>query len=332
MAALETRMIDYLQSITGEPPDLQRAAAGRESGLPLFLRERYRIHTIRLFGKKCLLALEAADWEPGSPAEYGSHANILRETLGEPVVIVIPSIASYARNRMVHAGVPFIVPGSQLFLPFLMVDLRERFARIQPAAGKSLTPATQCILLYHLLRESLNGIPLREIAGKVGYSAMMISRAKDEMEAAELCQAIPSGRSMVLEFQGKGPSLWQRAEPILSSPIRKIRWIRWDQPGYPGVVAGLTALSSRTMIEDDRLPTWALLHDVYRANLEMGVFRACPSSDDANVQLESWNYNPVLLGGSEAVDSLSLYLSLRDSADARVQQQIQQLVAEVKWA
>lgn len=332
MAALETRVIDYLQSITGEPPDLQPANGNRAASLPLFLRERYRIHTIRLFGKKCLLALETPDWDPGSPAEYGSHANILNEKLGEPVVIVIPSIASYARNRMVHAGVPFIVPGSQLFLPFLMVDLRERFARIQPATGKSLTPATQCILLFHLLRESLDGIPLREIAAKVGYSAMMISRAKDEMEAAELCQAIPNGRSMVLEFGGKGPSLWQRAEPFLSSPIRKIRWIRWDKPGYPAVVAGLTALSRRTMIEDDRLPTWALLHDVYRANLEMGLFHGCPSSDEANVQLESWGYNPVLLGGSESVDPLSLYLSLRDSADDRVQQQLQELIGEVEWA
>ncbi|MEO8614821.1 MAG: hypothetical protein ABI600_06755 [Luteolibacter sp.] len=332
MAALETRLIDYLQSITGEPPDLQRVAVERAAGLPLFLRERYRIHTIRLFGKKCLLALEATDWESGSPAEYGSHANILHEKLGEPVVIVIPSIASYARNRMVHGGVPFIVPGTQLFLPFLMVDLRERFARIQPAAGKSLTPATQCILLFHLLRESLDGIPLREIAGKVGYSAMMISRAKDEMEAAELCRAISAGRSMVLEFSGKGRSLWQRAEALLSSPVRKIRWIRWDQPAYPAVVAGLTALSRRTMIEDDRLPTWALMHDVYRANLEMGVFRGCPSSDDANVQLESWGYNPLLLGGSEAVDSLSLYLSMRDSADERIQQQLKQLIGEVNWA
>lgn len=331
MTELGTRLIDYLQSMTGEPPDLQRAHPDRtvDLSLPLW---RYDLYTVRLFGKKCLLALESPVREPASPAEYGSHAKLLHETLGEPVVIVIPSIASYARNRMVRICVPFIVPGSQLILPFLMVDLRERFARIQPAAGKPLTPATQCILLFHLVRESLDGIPLREIAGKVGYSAMMISRAKDEMEVAGLCQAIPSGRSMVLEFQGKGPSLWQRAEPLLSSPIRKIHRIHWDQPGYSAVVAGLTALSRRTMIEDDRLPTWALPHDVYRTNLEMGVFSACPNSDEINVRLESWNYNPLLLGGSESVDSLSLYLSLRDSADDRVQQQTQQLVAEVEWA
>ena len=137
---------------------------------------------------------------------------------------------------------------------------------------------------------------------------------------------------MVLEFDGKGASLWERAVPFLSSPIRKIHWIRWDKPSYPAVVAGLTALSRRTMIEDDRLQTWALPHDVYRANLERGLFRGCPSSDEASIQLESWNYNPLLLGGSESVDSLSLYLSLRDYADDRVQQQLQKLIGDVKWA
>lgn len=332
MASLEKRLDDYLKSISGEPSDLRPVAADRVSGLPLFLRERYRIHTVRLFGKKCLLAIEAPDWDPGSPAEYSSHANALNEKLGEPAVIVIPSIASYVRNRMVQAGVPFIVPGSQLFLPFMMVDLRERYARIHMPSGKPLTPATQCILLYHLLRESLDGIPLREIAGKVGYSAMMISRAKDEMKAAELCGATSRGRSMMLEFDGEGQSLWERAVPFLSSPIRKIRWIRWDKPCYPAVVAGLTALSRRTMIEDDRLPTWALPHDVYRANLEKGVFRGCSSSDEASIQLESWNYNPNLLGDNESVDSLSLYLSLREYADDRVQQQAQKLIGKVKWA
>jgi hypothetical protein len=33
------------------------------------------------------------------------------------------------RKRLVREGVPFIVPGAQMFLPMLMVDLRERFSK-----------------------------------------------------------------------------------------------------------------------------------------------------------------------------------------------------------
>ena len=329
--ALEKRLIDYLESIAGIQPDLQRDAAERSRGLPLFLRERYGLRSLRIFGRKCLLALETPDWEPGSPAEYASHAQALQGKLGEPIALVISKIPSYARNRMVQAGVPFIVPGSQLFLPSMMVDLRERFSPSPITPGKRLTPATQCILLYHLLRESIAGVPLREIAEKVGYSAMNLSRAKDELETAGLCETGRQGRSVVLDFQERGPALWIKALPLLSSPVRKSYWVDWPQVGYPSIPAGLTALSQRSMLEDDRLPTYALPQESYRLNLEKGLFHGCPGPSEANVQLEAWSYNPLLLGGKEGVDSLSLILSLRDSADERVQQQLETLIEEVNW-
>lgn len=332
METLEKQLTDYLESITGIRPDLQREGAERSRGLPLFLRERYGLRSLRIFGRKCLLAIEAPDWEPGSPSEYSSHAQALQDTLGEHVAIVLPRIPSYARNRMVQAGIPFIVPGSQMFLPSMMVDLRERFGTPPAAPGKRLTPAAQCILLYHLLREPLEGVPLRSIAEKVGYSAMNLSRAKDELEAADLCSTGRHGRSLVLEFPNRGHALWLKALPFLSSPVRKSHWIDWKKAGYPAIRAGLTALSHRTMIEDDRIPTFALLQETYRLNLEKGLFHGCPSPSEANVQLEAWSYNPLLLGGEKDVDPLSLILSLRHSADERVQQQLEILIGEVRWA
>src|SRR5690606_18821507 len=113
---------------------------------------------------------------------------------------------------------------------------------------------------------------LRGIAEKVGYSAMNLSRAKDELEAADLCQTGRQGRSVVLEFPGRGAALWEKALPLLSSPVRKSHWVAWENVGYPAVPAGLTALSRRTMIEDDRIPTYALPQENYRQNLERGLF------------------------------------------------------------
>lgn len=332
MPSLQQRLIGYLQAITGDAPDLQCAAGDRVAGLPLFLRERYRIHGVRLFGKKLLLALENQKFEKASPAEYGSHARTMHEKIGEPVIIVIPAIPSYVRNRMVQAGVPFIVPGNQMFLPFIMVDLRERFGRVPAAPGGAFTPAAQCIFLYHLLRQSLAGGSLRNIAEKVGYSPMMMSRAKNELEAAGLCESVRQGRSLVLEFHGHGPSLWKRALPFLSSPVQRSHWVKWPCVGYPAVKSGLTALSRYSMIEDDRIPTYALPRENYRINLERGLFHGSPGPSEADVQLEAWAYNPLLLGTSECVDPLSLYLSLRDSADERVRQQLETLIGEVEWA
>lgn len=332
MQALETRLADYLGVITGTRPDIRPDAVERASGLPLFLRERYGLRSLRIFGRKCLLALEDERWEPGTPSEYSSHVRALQDALGEPVAIVIARVPAYARNRLVQAGVPFIVPGSQLFLPSMMVDLRERFHSAPVTPGKRLTPAAQCVLLYHLLRESLDGVPLGEIAGKAGYSAMDLSRAKDELEAAALCRAGRRGRSVILEFKAAGADLWQAALPLLSSPARKSHWVDWPDIRHPAIPAGLTALSRRSMIEDDPIPTYALDRETYRHHLENGVLHGSPGPSEANARLEVWSYDPLLLGDKDGVDPLSLILSLRHSADERVQQQLDTLIQEVKWA
>jgi hypothetical protein len=70
MTNFKERLLNYLETLSGERADL---AAEAGSALPLFLRERNAIFSTRLFGRKSLLALEAKDWEIGSPGEYGKH-------------------------------------------------------------------------------------------------------------------------------------------------------------------------------------------------------------------------------------------------------------------
>lgn len=328
MNPLRQRLLDHLESITGERP---RLSSGHGDRLPLYLREHYEFVTAQLFGRRFVMALENEDWDTGSPGEYEKQSTALSSQLGEPVVLVLPVIPSYARNRMVRLGIPFIVPGSQLFLPMVMMDLRERFAQTKPKRGKALTPAAQCLVLYHLQKSPLEEIPLREIAPKIGYSPIMVTKAKDELEAAELCTTLRQGRAITLAFAAQGRKLWKQALPLLSSPIKKIHWIRWDQPAYPALKAGITALSRLTSISDDPIPTYALPSVTFQANLEKGTFTGCQGPEDATVRMEAWSYNPMRLGDSQMVDPLSLYLSLSDSADDRVQQQTEILIDQIKW-
>jgi hypothetical protein len=328
MPPLKERLLDYLETLSVERPDLAVEAA---SALPLFLRERYAIYSTRLFGRKSLLALEAEDWEGGSPGEYRTHSKALRAMLGEPVVLVLPILPSYARNRMVQMGIPFIVPGSQTFIPNRLIDLRERFPQPSPKRRETLSPAAQCTVLYHLLREPLDKTPLKVIGQKVHYSPMMMTKVKDELEATEICETVRSGRSMCLDFMVKGRSLWERVQPQLTSPVKKTRWVQWEKPGYPALLAGISALSLRTMIADDRLPTYALPLQAFHDFLEGGTFTGCRDAENATARIEIWFYDPLLLGDSRMVDPLSLYLSLRNSADERVQQQLERLFEEVRW-
>jgi hypothetical protein len=328
MKNLKERLLSYLETLSGTRPDLSSEKA---AALPLFLRERYKVFSTRLFGRRYLLALEVEGWESGSPGEYAKQVESMRRTLGAPVVLVLRVLPSYARNRMVQMGTPFIVPGNQIFLPERVVDLREHFPQPRAKRRETLSPAAQCTVLYHLLRAPLNGISLKAISRQVEYSQMMLTKVKDELEAAGICKAVQSGRSLVLEFASQGLSLWELAKPRLTSPVKRTRWVRWKNPGPPALLAGMSALSRRTMITDDRLPTYALPLSAFQDLLEKGVCVGCRDAEHATASLQVWSYNPRLLGDETLVDPLSLYLSLRAAGDERIEQQLEQLIQEVKW-
>ena len=56
MTSLKDRLLNYLETLSGERLDLSTEP---DSALPLFLRERYAIFSTLLFGRKALLAVEA---------------------------------------------------------------------------------------------------------------------------------------------------------------------------------------------------------------------------------------------------------------------------------
>lgn len=318
----------YLETISGVSPHLQPLEVSR---LPLFLRNRYQFYSTELFGRPWCLAQEDESWDPCSAGEYEKQAESLRPLLKAPVVFILPALPSNTRNRMVQKGIPFIVPGSQAFLPGAIADLRERFAKPHGKGRTSLSPTAQLALLYHLEREPLSGLALKSIAEKLHCSAMMISKVKDELEEAGLCEVERVGRSVALKFSAANRALWNLAQERLISPVQKTRWVQWKKPGYPALLSGISALSRRTMIADDRLPTYALGPRMLESWLEKGTVTGCADSEQATASIEVWSYEPKLLGNNESVDPLSLYLSLRYSPDERVHQQLERLIEEALW-
>jgi DNA-binding MarR family transcriptional regulator len=326
---------NYLEMLSGTSPHLEPLQVAH---LPLFLRNRFSFFSSELFGRPWCLALEDESWDSGSAGEYEKQAQTLRPLLKASVVFVLSALPSNARNRMVQKGIPFIVPGTQAFLPGALVDLRERFPKPSEKGRTSLSPTAQLSLLYHLEREPLSGMPLRNIAEKLHCSAMMLSKVKDELEEAGICEVERVGRSMALKFSAANRDLWNLAQNRLTSPVKKVRWVQWKTPGYPALLAGdsamlsgISALSRRTMLAADRLPTYALGPKMLESWLEQGTMIGCPDAEQANAKIEVWAYEPKLLGDNEAVDPLSLYLSLRYNADERVHQQLEKLIEEIKW-
>jgi hypothetical protein len=327
---LQTALVDYLVAIAGDRPWLEPVARERVSKLPIFLREKYRLIQADLFGRKAFLAIQKeAPLEP-SPTDYSHDAKALKQLLAADVVLVIANVPSYIRNRLVQRHVPFIVPGTQMFLPMMMIDLREQYPTRGWRPKELLSPVAQVTVIFHLTRGPLTGFPLGQIAEKLHYSAMAISKAQEELQRTGICEVERSGKALFLRFNGNRADVWRNAERSLSTPVKRTQWVRWGQGSQrTALKSGLTALSTYTMLADESIPTYAMRDRHIVEALREGELIGCRTREDAEVRMESWTYDPALLSNDgNTADPCSVYLSLRNSVDERIQKELRTLMEE----
>lgn len=299
--------------------------------LPLVVRERYRPLSVRLFGSDWLLLLEDEAWETGTPTEYSGHVALVAKVAAtERVAVVLHALTATVRNRMVKMRVPFIVPETQVFLPLSMVLLKELHGAKRPTGGH-LSPVAQALVLMQIERGGLSELSSKEIAPMLEYSTGAISLAVSELEDKRLCNTSRAGKSLRIAFPGETRDLWEKALPLLRTPVRKRCWVRWRMPPEFAVFAGISALSRLGNLADDAIPTMALADADYQRLVKQREHAEPVEQWDADVQLEIWRYHPRPLAKQGIADQLSLYLSLKDSPDERVQAELTGLMEQMVW-
>jgi hypothetical protein len=301
------------------------------AALPLHLRERYRLFRTDLFGREWVLALEGEGWEAGTPSEYRNQAQQIEHAAGIPVVLVLPSIPATVRNRMVQMNIAFLVPGTQVFVPLYIINLQERYGDSLQKRKKPLGPTAQVMVLYQIRRGGLEVLSSKQIAKTLGYSEMAIVKARAELETHRLCASRRYGKEVRLECDLPSRQLWERALPLLRTPVVKRHWCHVMKPLPSAKVAGISALASRGNLADEPIPTHAMEKKIFQKRLEQDVIHGCPHREDANIRVETWTYAPALLTDKPAVDPLSLFLSLRDDPDERVQTELTVMMEGLSW-
>ena len=334
MARIMDVLRDHLDKITGHPVALD-AARSVAAHLPIFLGSRYDFFRCRLFERDRLLAVWKGATRPGV-GELRSHAERMSTDLSEEPVLVLPKLESYERQRLLDWGVPFLVPGSQTYIPQAMIDLRDsRRGLLSYPGGRSgsLSPPAQLMLLYHLYFGSDGLASLSGWADRLGYSAMSMSRARSELAERDLCETIRHGRRLMVLFPDSKADLWQKARSMLFSPVQqRFAAASPDRECIPLALSGLSALAHYSGIGPGRIKTWALSGGQFRRAQRVGQVQLHPLAEEGDVLLEKWKYTPTLLSGIEGVaDRLSVCLSMRDDPDERVQAAIREVEESMAW-
>ena len=275
----------------------------------------------------CLFLLDQAA-HPTTPATIRKHIfEVLKRWDGE-VLYVAAGIDSARRKQLIDQKVPFVAPGNQVYLPMLGIDLREHFKSVR-GAGESLSPAAQAAFLHILQHPDKGAHSPREMAEHLGYAAMSMSRAFDQLESAGLGRGSRAGKRRLMEVAGAKSDLWEKALPLLRSPVVESMPLPRDL--LEGPAAGLAALSSYTSIAEPRMPVIAVSAATWRPVRNKFVHEQQGVTGAPLVEVEAWTYPPNAVVDGPIVDRLSLFLSLKGTTDERVEAALDELLAGMKW-
>lgn len=327
MNYLIRQFANYLHDTMGITVKVQHWDGYRS--LPVFMHGLYDFYTVRMLDESCLLLISRIETAT-TPATIRKHYDITRRKWTGPVIVVKRAMASNSRQRLVEFKVPFVVPGNQLYLPDVGLDMREHFRKIREM-GKLFSPSTQVVMLRILLCRNYGPFTFTQLANMLPYAQMTIKRACDEIAQAELGVLNMRGRERELRFEKTGRELWEAALPLLRNPVHREVTVVLPPDAIAGLEAGITALSRYSMISASMPLILAVSSEAWKIARQNPQVHEMACEDESTHRLEIWRYDPTLLSTGTTVDLLSLFLSLQETGDERVEAALDKMMENMQW-
>jgi len=297
--------------------------------LPFFLQDIYDVFQVRLLNEEFIILASKNDSEL-TPATIHKHIDIVSQQLKMKAVFVHSIISSFNRKRLIEHKVSFVIPGNQMYLPDLGIDLREYFIK-KRAKTVILGPSTQTVILYALTQRMTEPLTPTQLAEELGYSRMTMTRSLDEIESAELAEVSVVGRKRLVNFDKNRRNLWEKVLPHLKTPVRENIWLKTLIDELPVYQAGLTALACHSMLIPPKRQVYAAFVKDWKDIKRKYPHEIISYPDEAKCELEVWGYSPGLFANGKIVDQFSLYLSLRDIKDECVESAMEEMMEGIEW-
>jgi hypothetical protein len=317
MKQLET----YFYKQIGVKIKLMRVLKSELNKLPVYLRNSYEFYTCTIFEREILFGVKDAE-DNNTADQYKKQNDIIVNTLNLPLVFVFENIAAYNRKRLIEKKVSFIVPGKQMYIPFLILDLKE-YKHVQKVEAQKLFPAAQCLFIHGLLNTKTDHMNFQQLAKELGYGKMTITRAANTLSGFNLCR-IEGNRNKTLVFE-RNKDTWQKALPYLINPVEKQFGLETDIDEDGIFLSCNKALSHYTNLNDMSPKCYAVAKEVFKRLLNKGKMKI-HDGIDSDVYIQIWKYNPGILTADMFVDPLSLYLIFRDEQNERIESEFAKLI------
>ena len=312
---------DYLQDMLGFSAALRPWPEA--AFLPRYLSAGREFFLLDIAGEECLLIkTKAASFRLSA---FRKQLSKLPDGAPENIVLCFDALSAHQRKALIGCGLSFLVPGSQLYLPFLGAMLQER-AKPLRTAPERLSPTGQFLLLHYIYNMCSKSATKAQIAKVTKLSPMNVTRAVQELSLLGLLTVERAGRCDRVTPAAVGYLLYQRAKPFLIDPVQKRMSIKWTSALTNFPFAGESALAQRSMLNDPEVECRAIGRKELKTLSDIELVDPAWSVETTYLQVEVWRYDPRPLANQGCVDLISLSLTFQDQKDERIAQAVDDMM------
>ena len=283
--------------------------------LPIYIAGSYDFHTAYIGNRRCIM-LTSTEELATLPA-LKKQIEKIQQIDNVPVVFELVTVSNYRRKSLIENNISFITT-KQVFLPFIGTMLTDERSP-QKLTGKFVYSTQQLFLLY--LYSKKKRLYISEAGKVLPFTAMTLTRAVKQLEATDLFLIAKDGVNKFIESKYNRYELFEKAEVYLTTPVRKAGYIDKTLVTENMVFAGETALSEKTMLNPNRIVTYAISEKDYDKTLLTEEL----IDPDEQVRLELWAYNPKQFSEDNSADDISVILSFGDTNDERLEEAVDEL-------
>ena len=320
--------IQYIQRVFSDVFKIENLAI---QNLPIYLTDKFDFMYFDLYENTYILAEYKEKQDLFIENIEKDITQIKRLTNRDPV-FVFNWLRLTQRENLIKNKISFVVPETQIFIPYPPIYLTESEAR-EKTATDEFKKSTQVVFAY-LLLNNVDNINAHRLAERLGYSVPTMNRALNELVDKGLLIQNSNGTRKKYLIPNKR-DYWEFGKKFLFNPVSgsylflKERVNMDDNRLYK---SGDTALSEYSDDFDEDInheKHYACHSKVFSEMHNNNYLKSIEFSMRSFVLLESFAYDPALLSKDDKIDPVSLYAQYRDKNDERVEMAFDKIFEEI---
>ena len=328
------KLKEYIHQILGKDLEINELPKGYSNKLPFIFKNNFNFYITHLHNHELIL-VQVNKEDVFNAAQLRQQVVAIQKVLDKRIIIVTEDITAINRKRLIDQKISFIVPGKQMFLAELLIDIQDFNKDKAFQKEFLLLPSAQLILLYQILHkeDNLSQYTFKELAEKFQYTQMGITKAIENLKRLAIVQVVGTKEKNIV-FENDVQKLWKSIEKRLINPVFKTVYVD-EKPTIKMYCSNATALEEYSDMNPTRLEHYAIEKNKFY-ELEKNNQLVNLNNESGNYALEVWKYNPELITKGitkkNNVDPLSLYSSLKDEfIDERTDMALDQIIEKYVW-